>query len=112
MCGRDLRIAPALSVCALVLGETGLDPRINTGLAEIAVGVTGRSLLTAADHVGSVLVPLLVGELVVHGHAISISRIVLVTVRVRVDCLPPLIVCDQGRKDNEPDESSRRMLRQ
>ena len=31
--GRDLRIAPALGACALVLGETALD-------------VTGRSLLT------------------------------------------------------------------
>ena len=52
VCGRDLRIAPALDVCALVLEETGLDPRIDTGLA-----VTGRGLLTATDHVDSVLVP-------------------------------------------------------
>ena len=51
-CGRDLRIAPALDACALVLGETGLDPRIDTGLVE-----TGRGLLTATDHVNSVRVP-------------------------------------------------------
>ena len=51
--GRDLRIAPAL-------GETGLDPRIDAGLA-----VTGCGLLTATDHVDSVRVPQLAGELAV-----------------------------------------------
>ena len=61
--GRDLRVATALGVCALVLGETGLDPRIDTGLAETALGVTGRGLLTATDQVDSVRVPQLVGEL-------------------------------------------------
>ena len=53
--GRDLRIATAL-----VLGETGLDPRIDT-----ALGATGRGLLTATDQVDSVRVPQLVGELAV-----------------------------------------------
>ena len=43
--GRDLRIAPALGACALVLGVTGLDPRIDTGLAGTALSVTGRGLL-------------------------------------------------------------------
>ena len=105
--GRDLRIAPALDACALVLGETGLDPRIDTGLAEIAIDVTGRGLLTATDHVGSVRVPLLVGELVVTARGHTISRIVLDA----NDYLPPLIVRDQGRKGDEPDESSRRVLR-
>ena len=78
-CGRDLRIA--LDACAVVLRETGLNPRIDTGLAEISIGVTGRGLLTATDHVGSVSVPLLVGELVVNARGHAISRIVLVTVR-------------------------------
>ena len=55
--GRDLQIAPALSACALVLGETGL--------AETALDVTGRGLLTATDHSDSVRVPLLAGELAV-----------------------------------------------
>ena len=64
-CGHDLRIAPALDECALVLGETGLDPRIDTGLTETALAVTGRGLLTATDHVDSVRVPLLAGELAV-----------------------------------------------
>ena len=50
--GRDLRIATALSVCALVLGET-------------ALGVAGRGLLTATDQVDSMRVPQLVGELAV-----------------------------------------------
>ena len=38
--GRDLRIAPVHVACALTLAETGLDPRIDTGLAETALGVT------------------------------------------------------------------------
>ena len=63
MCGRDLRIAPAHGTYTLALGETGLDPRIDTGLAETALGVTGRGLLTATDHVDSV--PMLAGELAV-----------------------------------------------
>ena len=49
---RDLRISPALDACALILGETGLDPRIDTVFA-----VTGRSPLTTTDHVDSVCVP-------------------------------------------------------
>ena len=62
---RDLRIAPALDACALVLGETGLDPQIDTGLAETALAVTGHGLLTTTDHVDSVCVPLLAEELAV-----------------------------------------------
>ena len=53
--GRHLRIASALGACALVLGETGLDPQIDTG----------RGLLTASDHVVSVRIPQLVGRLAV-----------------------------------------------
>ena len=49
-------------MCALILGETGLDPRIDTGLAGITLGVTGRGLLTATGHVVSVRVPQLAGE--------------------------------------------------
>ena len=45
----------ALGACALVLGETGLDPRVDTALG----------VLTATDHGNSVRVPLLAGELVV-----------------------------------------------
>ena len=57
---RDLRIATALGVCALVLGETGLNPLIDT-----ALDVTGRGFLTATDQVDSVHVPQLVVELAV-----------------------------------------------
>ena len=70
---RDLRIAPALDADALVLRETGLDPRIDTGLAETALAVTGRGLLTATDHVDSVLVPQLAGELAVTRSPASFS---------------------------------------
>ena len=63
--GRDLRIAPAPGACALALGETGLDPRIDAGLAGTALSVTGRGLLTATGHVDSLRVPPLAGELAV-----------------------------------------------
>ena len=59
---RDLWIAPALGACALVFEETGLDPRID---AETALGMTGRGLLTATDHVVCVRIPPLVGRLAV-----------------------------------------------
>ena len=87
VCGRSLLTATALDECALILGETGLDPRIDTGLTEIALGVTGRGLLTATDHVVSVRVPLLTGE-------------VAVTIRCHaIDDLPPLTARGLGRKD-------------
>ena len=60
--GHGLLTTTALGVDALVRGETGLDPRIDTGLAKTALGVTGRILRTATDHVVSVHVPQLVGE--------------------------------------------------
>ena len=107
MTGHDLRIAPVHVVCALALGETGLYPRIDTGLAETALGVTGRGLLTATDHVGSARVPLLAGEVVVTARGQAISLVVLV-----VDVLlPPLTVRGQRREDGEPDVSSRRVWR-
>ena len=90
----DLRITPALGVCALVLGETGLDPRIDTGLAGTALGVTGRQHARSPTR----------------GHAIFL--VILVTARGRVDDhLPPLTVRGQRREDGEPDVSSRRVWR-
>ena len=71
--GRDLLIAPALDECALILGETNLDPRIDTGLAETALAVTGRGLLTATDHVDSVSVSLLSVKLEVTRSPVSFS---------------------------------------
>ena len=61
--GGGLLTATALAVCALFLGETGLDPRIDTGLAVTALGVPGRGLLTASGHIVSVRVPLPAGEI-------------------------------------------------
>ena len=55
--GRDLWIAPALGACALVLGDTDL--------AETALAVTSRGLLTVTDRVNSVRVPPLARELAV-----------------------------------------------
>ena len=86
--------------------ETGLDPQIET-----ALGVTGRGLLTATDHVGSARVPLLAGEVVVTAHGQAISLVVLVTARGLVDSLLPLTVRGQRREDGEPDVSSRRVWR-
>ena len=63
--GRGLLTTTALDAYALILGETGLDPRIDTGLAEIDLDVTGLGLLTATDHVVSVRVPQLAGEVTV-----------------------------------------------
>ena len=109
--GRDLRIAPVHVACALALGETGLDPQIDTGLAETALGVAGHGLLTATDHVGSARVPLLAGEVVVTARGQAISLIVFMAARGLVDVLlPPLTVRCQRREDGEPDVSSRRCL--
>ena len=110
MSGRDLRIAPAPVAFALALGETGLYPRIDTGLAETALDVTGRGLLTATDPVDSVRDTLLAGELAVTVRGHTISLVVLVTARGPVDnLLPPLTVRGQRREDSEPDVSSRRV---
>ena len=98
--GRGLLTATALGTYALVLGETGLDPRIDTGLAGTALGVTGGGLLTATSHVVSVRVPLLAREVAVTGRGHAISRVDLVTARSHaIDDLPPLTARGLGRKD-------------
>ena len=89
-------------------GGGGLDPQIDTGL-----GVTGRGLWTATDHVVSVRVPLLAVEVAVNGRGHAISRVDLVTVCGHtIDDLPPLTARGLGRKDGKPDEISRRVVRQ
>ena len=96
----------------LVLGETGLDPRIDTGLAGTPLGVTGRDLLTATGHVVTVRVPLPAGEVVVTGRCPATSRVDLVTARGHeIDDLPLLTARGLGRKDGWPDETSRRVVR-
>ena len=105
--GCGLRTATGLGVDTLVLGETGLDPRINTGL-----GVTGRVLRTATDHVVSVRVPQLVGEVGVTGRGHTITPVALVTARGHaVDNLPPLTARGQREDDDEPEEICRRVVR-
>ena len=95
VCSRGLLTATALDAYALVLGETGLDPRIDT-----ALGVTGRGLLTATGHVVSVRVPLLAGEIAVTGCGHVISQVDLVTACGHaIDDLPPLTARGLGRKD-------------
>ena len=94
-----------------VLGETGLDPLIDTSLAKTALGVTGRVLRTATDHVVSVRVPQLVEKVGVTGRGHTIPLVALVTARGHaIDDLPPLTARGLGRKDDEPDEISRRVV--
>ena len=49
--GGGLRTAPAFDVCALDYGETSIDSQIDNGLAVAALGVPGRSRLTATSHI-------------------------------------------------------------
>ena len=44
--GGGLLTATSLDVCALNFGGTGLDPRIDTGLAVTALGVPGRGQIS------------------------------------------------------------------
>ena len=116
VCGRieigcGLLTATTLDEYAFVLGETGLDPQIDTGLAGTALGVTGRVLRTATDHVDSVRVPLLAGEVAVTVRGHAISRVDLVTVRGHaIDDLLLLTARGLGRKDGKPDEINRRVV--
>ena len=80
--GRGLLTATGRGVEALVHGETGLDPRIDTGLAVTALGMTGRGLLTATGHFVSVRVPLPAGEIGVTARGHTLSRVAPVTARV------------------------------
>ena len=110
--GGGLLTATALDVFALNLGETGLDPRIDTGLAVTALGVPSRSLLTATGYIVSVRVPLPAGEIRVTAHGHTFSRVALVTASGHAgNYLPLLPARGQARKDGWPDEISRRVLR-
>ena len=118
VCGRvaiggGLLTANALDVCALILGETGLDPRLDTGLAVTALVVPSRGLLPATGHIVSVRVSLPAGEIGVTARGHMLSRVALVTARVRSRGrhLPLLPARGQARTDGWPDEISRRVLR-
>ena len=114
--GRSL-LVPAHAVTgrgveALGHGETGLDPRIDTGLAVTALGVTGRGLLTATGRAVSELVPLPAGEIGVTARGHTLSRVALVTARCHAgDYLAPLPAHGQRSQDGWPDKKHRRVLR-
>ena len=109
--GRGLLTATARGVKALGLDVTGLDPRIDTGFAVTALGVTGRGLLTATGCAVSVRVPLPAGEIGVTARGHTLSRIARVTVRGQAgDYLAPLPACGRRRQDGWPDEKPRRVL--
>ena len=55
--GGGLLTATSLDVCAFNFGGTGLDSRIDTGLAVTALGVPGRGRLTATGYIVGVSVP-------------------------------------------------------
>ena len=79
---------------------------------EIGLGVDALVLRTATDHIVSVRVPLLVGEVGVTDRGHTIPPVALVTVRGHaIDDLPPLTVRGLRGKDDEPDEISRRVVR-
>ena len=104
--GRGLLTATGRGVEALVHGETGLDPRINTGLAVTALGVTGRGQLTATGHAVSERVPLPAGEIGVTARGHTLSRVALVTARGHAgDNLPLLPARSQAE---EPGRLARR----
>ena len=109
--GRSL-LVPAHAVTgrgmeALGHGETGLDPRIDTGLA-----VTGRGLLIATGRAVSERVPLPAGEIGVTARGHTLSQLALVTARGHAgDNLAPLPARGQRSQDGWPDEKHRRVLR-
>ena len=79
--GRGPLTATSRGVEALGHGETGLDPRIDTGLAVTALGVTGCGLLTATGRAVSERVPLPAGEIGMTARGHTLSRVALVTAR-------------------------------
>ena len=93
--GRGLLTATGRSVVALGHGETGLDPRIDTGLA-----VTGRAV--------SERVPLPAGEIGVTARGHTLSRVARGHTG---DNLVPLPARGQKSQDGWPDEKRRRVLR-
>ena len=110
--GRGLLTAAGRGVEALGRGVTGLDPRIDTGLAVTALGVTGRGLLTATGRAVSERIPLPAGEIGVTARGRTLSRVALVTARSHAgDYLAPLSARGLRSQDGWPDEEHRRVLR-
>ena len=71
--GGGLRTAPALDC-----GETGIDSRIDTGLAVAALGVPGRGRLTAPSHIVQRACSLPAGEIGVTASGYMLPQVALV----------------------------------
>ena len=100
-----------LPVCDHVEIGRGLRTATGLGMDAFVFGETGRVLRTTTNHVVSVRVPQLVGEVGVTGRGHTIPPVALVTARGHaIDDLPPLTVRGLGRKDDESDEISRRVV--
>ena len=96
--GRGLLSATGRGVEALGRGETGLDPRIDTGLAVTALGVTGRGLLTATGCAVSERVPLPAGEIVVTARSHTLSRVALPSRSTRATTWLPCPLAGRGAR--------------
>ena len=75
--GGGLRTAPALDVCALDYGESGVDSWIDNGLAVAALDVPGRSRLTATSHIVQRACSLPAGEIGVPASGYTLSQVAL-----------------------------------
>ena len=110
--GGGLRTTPALDVCALDYGETGIDSRIDNGLAVAALSVPGRSRLTATSHIVQRACSLPAGEIGVTASGSTLSQVALVIASGHAgDYLPLLAARGQGSQDGWPDVKHRRVLR-
>ena len=103
--------APALDVCALDYGETGIDSQIDNGLAVTALGVPGRSRLTATSHIVQRVCSLPAGEIGVTASGYTLSQVALVIASGHSgDYLPLLAARGQESQDGWPDVKHRRVL--
>ena len=110
--GGGLRTAPALDVGALDCGETGIDSRIDIGLAVAAFGVPGSSRLTATSHIVQRVCSLPAGEIGVTASGHPLSQVALVIASGHAgDYLPLLAARGQESQDGWPDVRHRRVLR-
>ena len=110
--GGGLRTAPALDVCALDYGETGIDSRIDNSLAVAALSVPGRSRLTATSHIVQRACSLPTGEIGVTASGYTLSQVALVIASGHAgNYLPLLAARGQGSQDGWPDVKHRRVLR-
>ena len=105
--GGGLWTAPALDC-----GETGIDSRIDIGLAVAAFGVPGSSRLTATSHIVQRACSLPAGEIRVIASGHTLSQVALVVASGHAgDYLPLLAARGQESQDGWPDVKHRRVLR-